>query len=367
MVPPLVHVFGEVPWRTYTTLVMVDQRSLGGAGLEHQNSHVDVVTPLGLGTDWLASLYAHEIAHAWNVKRLRPAEMVPYRYDVPQPTPWLWVSEGVTDYYADLALVRGGITTPEDFAETTTNKIAEVDSVPAVALEDASLSTWISPVDGTATIYYAKGSLAGLLLDVMIRDASDDRGSLDAVLRTLYDETWKRGRGFTGDDWWGAVKRAARVEGDAARARGFDDFRARFIDGRERFPYDSVLPLAGFRLVADTTRAPRLGIGFSVDSAGALINEVAPGGAASVAGVRAGDVLLAVGDVALSDPDFAARFSRTFRGGDAQTVLRVRRGGQALALPVKVPLVALVSRRVELDSSASPKARRIRDSMLSGK
>ena len=55
-----------------------------------------------------------------------------------------------------------------------------------MALEDASLNTWMHPVDGTEYIYYPKGSLAGLLLDIMIRDASDNAQSLDDVMRGLY-------------------------------------------------------------------------------------------------------------------------------------------------------------------------------------
>ena len=55
-----------------------------------------------------------------------------------------------------------------------------------MSLDDASIDTWIHPVDGTEYIYYAKGSLAGLLLDIMIRDASDNRQSLDDVMRALY-------------------------------------------------------------------------------------------------------------------------------------------------------------------------------------
>ena len=74
-----------------------------------------------------------------------------------------------------------------------------------VSLEDASLNTWVHPVDGTAYIYYPKGSLAGLMLDIMIRDASDNKQSLDDVMRGLYESTYKHGRGFTPTDWWNAV------------------------------------------------------------------------------------------------------------------------------------------------------------------
>ncbi|MEP6905632.1 MAG: hypothetical protein ABI875_06080, partial [Gemmatimonadales bacterium] len=194
VVPPEAAVFGEVPWNTYTVLQVSDSEFAEGsaAGLEHQNSHLDIISSLVVGSPLLASLYAHEIFHAWNVKRLRPAEMVPYRYDRPQPTPLLWISEGITDYYADLAEVRSKLTTPDEFYGTTTGKIDEVAVAPPVALEDASLSAWIKPIDGTDDIYYPKGSLAGLLLDIMIRDASDNQRSLDTVMREMYQNVYKR-------------------------------------------------------------------------------------------------------------------------------------------------------------------------------
>ena len=81
----------------------------------------------GNGSDFQPSLYAHEIFHAWNVKRLRPADLVPYRYDRPQPTGWLWVSEGITDYYADLARgARRRRSTRAGFYALTSGKIGEI-------------------------------------------------------------------------------------------------------------------------------------------------------------------------------------------------------------------------------------------------
>jgi predicted metalloprotease with PDZ domain len=183
MIPAEVRVFGEVPWTTYSLLQIADPSYSGGSGLEHQNSHVDILGPGMLGTPVLPSLYAHEIFHAWNVKRLRPSDLWPYRYDQEQPTPLLWISEGITDYYADLAEVRGGVINALGFYAATNDKIDQVSSLPPTALEDASLSTWIHPRDGTEYIYYPKGSLAGFLLDILIRDASDNRHSLDDVIR----------------------------------------------------------------------------------------------------------------------------------------------------------------------------------------
>jgi predicted metalloprotease with PDZ domain len=240
-IPSMAKVFGETPWDRYTIMLIFDPSFGGGSALEHQNSHVGIYNPEFIGTPILASITAHEIFHSWNVKRLRPADLWPYHYDRPQETVWLWVSEGITDYYADLALVRGGIVDSSGFQALTQEKVDAVYDAPPVALEDASLSTWISPTDGTSSIYYPKGALAGFLIDIMIRDASDNKRSLDDVMRGLYQRDYKNGRGFTGADWWTAVSQAAG-------GKSFEQFAARYIDGRDEFPWAPVLPLAGFQL-----------------------------------------------------------------------------------------------------------------------
>ena len=360
VVPPMVRIFGETPFSTYTLMQIADSSFGGASGLEHQNSHVDVISPAAIGHPFMPSLYAHEIFHAWNVKRLRPAALWPYDYDEPQPTEWLWVSEGITDYYADLAEVRGGVIDSTGFFGLTAGKIQEVASVPPVALEDASLSTWVHPEDGTGYLYYPKGSLAGLLLDIMIRDGSDNRRSLDDVMRQLYVETYKAGRGFTGADWWRAV-------GAAAGGKSFDDTYRRYIDGREPYPWRTILPLAGMRFVTDTLREPRLGVNTLETEQGLIVTTVDPEGAAAAAGVRAGDVLLAVGDIAVSDGGFSRRFTERFgsRPGVALP-LRVRRGTETLTLEGRVRLAERYQMRIEAHSGASPKARRILGGILHG-
>ena len=73
MIPPEIAVFGEMPWENYTVMQIVDSTYGGASGLEHQSSHVDVLAPSYVGSEFQPSLYAHEIFHSWNVKRLRPA------------------------------------------------------------------------------------------------------------------------------------------------------------------------------------------------------------------------------------------------------------------------------------------------------
>ena len=360
-IPAEVKVFGEVPWKTYSVLQIVDPSYGGGSGLEHQNSHVDVLGPGMLGTPVLPSLYAHEIFHAWNVKRLRPSDMWPYRYDMEQPTPLLWISEGITDYYADLAEVRGGIVDANGFYTMTDDKISEVTATPPAALEDASLSTWIHPRDGTGYIYYSKGSLAGLLIDIMVRDASDNHSSLDDVMRTLYNAAYKNGRGFTSDEWWATVTKAAN-------GKSFADFYSRYIDGREPFPYDKVLPMAGLRLAHDTAHVPQLGIASLQDSSGLHVTQVVPESSAAAAGVQPGDQLMSVGGFNADDPGwtekFRARYARLPEGTELPVV--VRRAGAEQTLTARLRFVARVDSHLSEDPRPSAKARRIREGLLRG-
>lgn len=301
--------------------------------------------------------------HSWNVKRLRPADLVPYRYDNAEPTGWLWVSEGITDYYSDLAQVRGGVVSDTGFYRLVSDKIEQVAAAPPVALTDASLSTWVHPTDGTGYLYYPKGSLAGFMLDVIIRDASDDQQSLDAVMRSVYNSTYKKGRGFTSVDWWGAVSRAAG-------GKLFTDFNRRYIDGRDPFPWDSILPLAGLRMAADSVREPRLGVSTMADSAGARVMQVEAGSAAADAGIQPGDLLTSIGEILITDADFGNRFRSRYMetaGGSPATVRAVvRRGAQTLTLQLPLRFSTRVTQHIAVDPQASPKAVRVRNGILKG-
>jgi predicted metalloprotease with PDZ domain len=171
---------------------------------------------------------------------------------------------------------------------------------------------------------------------------------------------YKQGRGFTANDWWPAVTRAAG-------GKSFSEFYARYVDGRDPYPLDRILPLAGMRMTVDTVREPRLGISTAADSNGIIVNAVLPGGAAQEAGVRVGDQLLALADLPVGSPDFGPAFRERFGKEEGGTLpIKVRRGGDTLTLNSKIRLTSRVERRIEADPAASAKAMRIRSGILKG-
>ncbi len=368
-------VFRDMPWKTYTVLQIADPNPNTG-GLEHQDSQLDEIPSAALDSPLLPGLYAHEMFHSWNVKRLRPADLVPYRYDQPQPTGWLWVSEGVTDYYGALGVVRSGIGDSTGFFAKIAGDLTATAAAPPTALPDASLRPWIDPTDGSDGLYYPKGSAAGFLTDILIRDASNDRHSLDDVMRSLYDSTYKRGRGFTPTDWWSAV---ARASAPGTARIPWSVVRGRYVDGRDPFPWDTVLPLAGLRLVTDTTHVVQLGIATSPDSAagGLRVVYLAPGGPAAQAGMAEGDLITQLGDVTIRDDASLEQFQHKYAGANGTTVpARVvhsqpgtspaTSAGPAvtLQLPIRTRFERTI--RIEPDPAAPAKAARIRHAILTG-
>jgi predicted metalloprotease with PDZ domain len=85
-IPTEVAVFADRPWSRYDIMQIADSSSPGMSALEHENSNVGVIGSGYVDEDFVPSVYAHEIFHSWNVKRLRPLDMWPYRYEMMQPT-----------------------------------------------------------------------------------------------------------------------------------------------------------------------------------------------------------------------------------------------------------------------------------------
>ena len=353
-------VFGEVPFDNYVVLQRSDPSGDNRGGLEHQNSQL---VDLPEGKDWEGwhhFLYAHELFHAWNVKRLRPADLTPYRYDFIQPTPWLWVSEGITSYYANLSLVRAGVNDSAVFYGNIASDIQHLRHSPAFAVTDASLSEWIDPTNGASGDYYAKGEVIGFLLDVLVRDGSNNRRSLDDVMRQLYLSTYKNSsRGFTEEAWWGTMSKMAG-------GRPFGDFNRRYIVGRDELPVDAVLSLAGLTLTSP--RQPEFSLRGERNGDCLRVTEVSTHSAAEQAGLHVGDCLARAGGVPIVSEyalrEVKARYANTRL---ATIPLDIRRAGESMKLSLPVRLVESRELAIEVLSGASAKAQRIRNGILSGR
>jgi predicted metalloprotease with PDZ domain len=211
---------GELPFRKY---VFLNAFRGGAGGLEHLNS--SLLSSIRAPKDPLPTLrwlkyVSHEYFHAINVKRLRPIELGPFDYEKLPSTPSLWIAEGLTTYYGDLAVVRSGVGPTADYLAGLSNHIRTVQTSPGrlvQTLEQASLTAGISSSSGVGgnrnqTIsYYEKGPVVGLLLDARIRRVTDDAKSLDEVMR-LAIKRYSGERGFKPEEFQATASEVAGVD-----------------------------------------------------------------------------------------------------------------------------------------------------------
>lgn len=247
--------FGDVPFARYVFLAGF-RRANGG--LEHLDSTLLSIDRRQSPVDpSFLSFVAHEYAHAFNVKRLRPVELGPFDYENPPSTESLWISEGLTTWFGDLALVRASAIDREAFLALVSGHIGSLQTSPGrkrQTLAEASQSVWQQTTSGvggdprTTVSYYVKGPVVGFVLEARLRAASGGAHGLDEVMRRAYAK-YGGERGFT----------AAEFEAIAADVAGGDQsaFFERALRSTEELDYQEALEWFGleFAPVADTAPA----------------------------------------------------------------------------------------------------------------
>ena len=247
---------GGLPFKRYVFLNAFRQ---GAGGLEHLNSSLLTSSPNPKEplptTRWL-NYVSHEFFHAINVKRLRPIELGPFDYDHAPRTPSLWLSEGVTTYYGDLAVVRSRVSTPTQYLEGLSRQIQSLQTSPGrlvQTLEEASLGVTAAGGSGVggdrnkSVSYYGKGNIVGLLLDARIRHATNDRRSLDDVMRDAYKK-YGGARGFRPEEFEAVVSRIAGTDLTA--------WFQRSLRSTEELDYSEMLDWYGLRFAEPGSAEP---------------------------------------------------------------------------------------------------------------
>ena len=358
---------GEVPYRDYTFILHL--RSNGGGGLEHLNSTAlgyprfgfrirtgDRSTSSAPNADRsepdyrsFLSLVSHEFFHLWNVKRIRPDALGPFDYTQENYTKLLWVAEGITDYYSDVALRRAGLVSEAEFLAAAARAFQGLQNTPGrleQSVEESSFDSWIKfyrPDENSINSqvsYYDKGAILGLLLDLEIRKRSNGAKSLDDVMRYLYTEFFKKQRNYTPADF-------QKISEQMAGAT-LEEFFTKYVRNTAELDYNSALSAAGLHLdtgvmTTDGKPVERVFFGADVEQQEdrLIVRRVYAGSPAYEQGLNAGDQIVAMDNMRVTRDFFNARIAEKkpgdlinltiFRFDDMSTLL-IRLGGRSEGL-----------------------------------
>jgi len=358
-----IELMGGAPFDRYLFVYHIGKAAQGaGGGMEHANG-----TAININSEQqIARVSAHEFFHLWNVKRIRPASLEPVDYTREQYSRALWFAEGVTSTYGSFAMLRSGIWSKQDFYTDLARQINELESRPAnkwQSAEQSSMDTWLDKYDyyngqEFSVSYYTKGQVLGDLLDILIRDRTDNAKSLDDVLRKMNEDFAEKGKQYRDS-------LDVRLTTEQISGSSFEDFFRKHVANAEPVPYESILSKAGLLLRTQEIERPEFGFSVQRDSDGKLlVGAVESGSTAERAGLRAGDEIAQWNGENI--PRRIEYWLHNKKPGDGLKLRIVRNGEPAevsFVLGGKTVSVFAISE----DSQASPKARTIREGMLRGK
>jgi len=240
--------FGRAPYREYT--FMLEDGAFGG-GLEHRNSVTLGARSEDLARDPNAVIpeIAHEFFHTWNLMAMRPVEYRDIDYRTQPPVSSLWFSEGLTMFYADLLLRRAGIPVRDSTRTAHVERLlSSYANNPAYARFSAEQISRVAynAEPGSLGDYsgstHLQGELLGTMLDLVVRNATNGRRSMDDVMRRLFNDSSRiDGR---------VIERAVASVCSCDVTPFFDAY----ILGASAIDFDRYLALIGMRTTL--TRAP---------------------------------------------------------------------------------------------------------------
>jgi predicted metalloprotease with PDZ domain len=225
-----------------------------GDGMEHRNSTVLTSTgSLEGGPEGRLGTVAHEFFHAWNMERIRSAELEPFDFENAEMSRELWFGEGFTSYYTDLSMWRAGIRDDAEFAAAVGRAAdaavnargrryrSPIEMSMQAPFVDAAVSVDPTNFANTFLSYYTWGEAIGLGLDLTLRTRFPGV-TLDDLMREMWRTHGSPEVPYGVEDVEAAL---ARVTGDEAFARTFFD---RYVRGRDVVDYATLLAAAGIRL-----------------------------------------------------------------------------------------------------------------------
>jgi predicted metalloprotease with PDZ domain len=357
--------FHDTPYDHYTFEIVAPTLShLPGTAqgaLEHWNSSDYLLANFGWSffKGAYLSIFSHEFFHLWNVKRIHSNLLGPFDYTKRVMTTSLWMAEGVTEYYAHTLLSRYGIVSPGAFFYGVEQGRKEMDDSPDVAkaksLEQLSIDESTFDLD-EAELFYSKGPLVALALDIEIRNKTNNKKSLDDVMLALNDDA-KHGKTFREDQLIHLVEKYSGVD--------LTDFYNRYIKGYDSLPLDKYLGMIGLESSSESnpvSSGPRNVL--SGPAGYRVFAQLDPAGAFAKSGVMEGDYLIAINGAAPSQDNLIDLFSvRT----DTLHITIRRNGDEQKNISI-IPLPTVAHTVIppnylgpfEIDPNATPLANEIR-------
>jgi predicted metalloprotease with PDZ domain len=363
--------WGKTPYRNYT---FTFQDGAYG-GLEHANSVTLGAASADLAKNPNAYLRetAHEFVHTWNLMQIRPAEYRFVDYKPQRPVASLWFSEGLTIYYADLLTRRAGLRVEDARDQRLASLITTFLNNPGYVQYSAEAISRVSYNERAGALGNFDGSphqlgeLIGLMLDLMIREATDGARSMDDVMRLMLARSETR-PGYVGADVEAAIETVC-----SCNVTPFFDAHVR---GAGTIDFNRYLASHGLRAVIgrkpainrDSTPAADMWIRGSQSGPDQPLRIFIwnPATVWARSGLLTNDVLVAINGTRFANWAAMRNLLGALRIGDSARV-EILRDGTPMTIVVPITGYDIPDVRIETVPNARPRQIRLREAWRAGR
>lgn len=310
--------------------------------------------PGNLAWSRIGSFIAHEFFHIWNGNAISFEKTPGTEFNTAG-----WFTEGFTVYYEYLTTVRLGMISKEDFFQGIAKMYQNYfDNSQRAKCSMSEATLKFSEDEDFFHLFYKGGALAALMTDIKIRDLTQNKHSLDDVMRLLYEQH-TTSKDQTEEDLLKAFNEVAGAD--------ISDFFHTYVYGTKELPFLEYLKIGGLEITEIKTDKPYLGASFPppTEKQKVLVDKVLKDSPASKAGIKEGDIIVSInGEETSSLIDFYKIYHKHARVGEDLILVMLTDGQQKT---VKVRCEAEIEKRITEIEGVNPLSKEIREGIITGK
>jgi predicted metalloprotease with PDZ domain len=190
--------FTELPVKSYQFLYFFEDsdkgltnrdKGEGGYGaLEHNYSSLYYLPEIDYEKRLKSMVYdvsMHEFLHILTPLNLHSTEIANFNFTEPKMSQHLWLYEGVTEYFSELVQLQNSLITEKEYFDAVRKKINQAEEYGNFSMTEMSSHVMEDKFQKKYSSVYNRGAVIALMLDLSIREKTNDSKDLKSVIVSL--------------------------------------------------------------------------------------------------------------------------------------------------------------------------------------
>jgi predicted metalloprotease with PDZ domain len=295
---------------------------------------------------------SHEFLHILTPLNLHSEYIEYFDFINPKMSKHLWLYEGVTEYFANLVQVQSGLITEKKFFQNMRDKINEAEEFGDFSMTTMSEKVLEESYQKKYSSVYNRGALIGLMLDILIREKTNNEKDLKKVIVAL-SKKYGAGKPFKDDEFLAEFVQFSHPD--------VQDFIDKYITGDLPLPFAQYFNTLGYDYSElkkiNVYFFGKLGLKYDEANKAFAFTDVEKKNAL---GIEEGDFLISVDNIAVTDQNLDDIWENYFQRNSSkpELMITIKRKGQEKILSGPLYKGYLESKNY-LDPFESPSALQI--------